>query len=305
MLLALSCRAVSFTGQGCLYDVDICLRARSCRVRFDQEVSRREFGPRPAGRGGWARTPLSRAEGRATSCPRSEWIHPLPRPQDGSEHLALFQSRAQSCDRRLSQRCAGVLEARQSCANNGNCRCAGIAARDNHQRRTKVSIQEQHDRISYGWPYRRSIRFQIRRQSYEGLRGRRTQDARNRSRQCQSCLRIHPIPLENGPLSVVPGTHKSNFFSPYKSNDPHLEPGMVGVQMEAGDVLIFTENLRHGGFRNLLDTPRRTLHFVNSQEWAGSISPAHYNGPMRFRRETWDAFDAAQRAMFPNAQLID
>lgn len=80
---------------------------------------------------------------------------------------------------------------------------------------------------------------------------------------------------------------------------------MVGVQMEAGDVLIFTENLRHGGFRNLLDTPRRTLHFVNSQEWAGSISPAHYNGPMRFRRETWDAFDAAQRAMFPNAQLID
>ena len=121
------------------------------------------------------------------------------------------------------------------------------------------------------------------------------------------CVRVlyalHDIPRENGPLSVVPATHKSNFSTPYKMDDPHLEPGMIPVPMKAGDAIFFTENLRHGGFRNLLDTTRKTIHLIYSQDWAGSVSPVHFNGLMRFRQETWDALTPEQRALFPQAEL--
>ena len=63
---------------------------------------------------------------------------------------------------------------------------------------------------------------------------------------------LHDIPVENGPLCVVPGSHKSNFFSPFNDHEPTREPGMIPLAMEAGDAIFFTENLRHGGFPNVV-----------------------------------------------------
>jgi hypothetical protein len=109
---------------------------------------------------------------------------------------------------------------------------------------------------------------------------------------------LHDIPLENGPLCVVPGTHKANFFSPY-GEDPNHEPGMIGVPMEAGDALFFTENLRHGGLPNKLDTPRRTIHLMIGPRWAKSQSPAHWDGEVFVSEEAWERYSSAQRELLP------
>jgi hypothetical protein len=87
---------------------------------------------------------------------------------------------------------------------------------------------------------------------------------------------LHDVPIENGAFCAVPGSHKSNLFSPY-GDDPTKEPGMAGIVMEAGDAIFFTENLRHGGLPNSLDTPRKTIHLAIGPAWAGSQSPAHWN----------------------------
>jgi hypothetical protein len=108
---------------------------------------------------------------------------------------------------------------------------------------------------------------------------------------------LHDVPVENGPFSVVPGTHKANFFSPYE-DDPTKEPGMVGIPMKAGDAIFFTENLRHGGLPNLLDTPRKTVHMMYSPVWVGSQSPAHWNKAPYITEETFARYDLDQRALF-------
>ncbi len=116
------------------------------------------------------------------------------------------------------------------------------------------------------------------------------------------CVRVlyalHDVSLENGPLCVVPGTHKANFFSPYGEN-PSLEPGMIGIPMNAGDAIFFTENLRHGGFPNALDNTRTTIHLVINPAWVGSQSPAHWDDRMYVAPETFARYSAAQRALFP------
>ncbi len=110
---------------------------------------------------------------------------------------------------------------------------------------------------------------------------------------------LHDISNDNGAFCVVPGTHKSNFFSPY-GDDPTKEPGMLGIPMEAGDALFFTENLRHGGLPNLLDRPRKTIHLQIGPSWAGSQSPAHWNGNMYVSPEAWLRYSERQRALFPS-----
>jgi len=109
---------------------------------------------------------------------------------------------------------------------------------------------------------------------------------------------LHDIPIENGPLSVVPGSHKANFFSPY-GEDPSEEPGMIGVPMEAGDALFFTENLRHGGLPNQLDTARKTIHIMICPRWATSQSPAHEDGDIYVSPQSWQRYSAAQRELLP------
>ena len=71
---------------------------------------------------------------------------------------------------------------------------------------------------------------------------------------------------------------------------PDEEPGMVGLPVRAGDAVLFTENLRHGGLTNRSEQPRKTLHvgygpvwmlFVFSGPRRGSLSP---DGWMRAAR---------------------
>jgi hypothetical protein len=108
---------------------------------------------------------------------------------------------------------------------------------------------------------------------------------------------LHDIPVENGPLCVVPGSHKSNFFSPFSDLAPTDEPGMIPLPMEAGDAVFFTENLRHGGFPNLLDRPRKTLHLMIGPDWAGSQSPIHWNDRVYVSHEAWARYSESQRAV--------
>jgi hypothetical protein len=109
---------------------------------------------------------------------------------------------------------------------------------------------------------------------------------------------LHDISIENGPLCVVPGSHKANFSSPY-GEDPSQEPGMIGLPMKAGDAIFFTENLRHGGLPNALDTARRTIHLMIQPRWAASQSPAHYDGDVHVSEKAWHDYSDVQRALLP------
>jgi hypothetical protein len=114
---------------------------------------------------------------------------------------------------------------------------------------------------------------------------------------------LHDIGPDDGPYCLVPGSHKANLLSPYGS-DPHKEPGMQGVPMKRGDVLFFTENMRHGGYTNTSGKPRKSIHLMYSQAWVPSQSAIHYNAPMRVLRAAWARYTPAQRAFFPNAEIV-
>jgi hypothetical protein len=116
-------------------------------------------------------------------------------------------------------------------------------------------------------------------------------------------IALHDIDRDNGPLCVSPATHKSNLWSPY-GGEPDQDPTMVSLPMKAGDVILFTEALRHGGMPNRVPHVRKTIHLCYNCDWAGSPSPVHWNGPMRFRKETWAILTDEQRALFPAAQIL-
>lgn len=77
---------------------------------------------------------------------------------------------------------------------------------------------------------------------------------------------LHDVTCEQGAFCVVPGTHKSNYPSPYTVG-PDEEPGMIGLEVEAGDAILFTENLRHGGLTNRSSQVRKTLHVGYGPVW--------------------------------------
>lgn len=110
---------------------------------------------------------------------------------------------------------------------------------------------------------------------------------------------LHDLPVENGPLCVVPGSHKANFQSPY-GTDPETEPGMVPLPMAAGDALFFTENLRHGGYPNSMERVRKTVHLCFSPAWVTSQSPAHLDEEVFVTPQAWERYSDAQRALLPH-----
>ena len=100
---------------------------------------------------------------------------------------------------------------------------------------------------------------------------------------------LHDVSNEQGAFCVVPGTHKGNFDFPYDTNDPDREPGVVGLQVKAGDAIFFTEALRHGGLTNRSTQVRKTLHvgygphFMMSQNIATMDEPPYLTGATRAR----------------------
>lgn len=108
---------------------------------------------------------------------------------------------------------------------------------------------------------------------------------------------VQDVTNEQGAFCVVPGTHKTNYPSPYQGR-PDDEPGMIGLGVKAGDAILFTENLRHGGFTNHSSQVRKTLHVGYGPSWMMSQNIATMDEPQYILPETLTRYDAKQRSLF-------
>jgi ectoine hydroxylase-related dioxygenase (phytanoyl-CoA dioxygenase family) len=108
---------------------------------------------------------------------------------------------------------------------------------------------------------------------------------------------LHDVAMDQGPFCVVPGTHKSNMKSPYGGN-PDEEPGMIGLPVQAGDAILFTEHLRHGGFTNRSTQTRKTLHVGYGPFWMMSQNIATMDEPPYITEDTRARLTPAQNALF-------
>jgi hypothetical protein len=108
---------------------------------------------------------------------------------------------------------------------------------------------------------------------------------------------VHGVTNEQGAFCVVPASHKTNLPCPYGHN-PDEEPGMVGLEVDAGDAILFTENLRHGGFTNRSDQVRKTLHVGYGPHWMMSQNIATMDEPQYITERTLARWDRDQRALF-------
>jgi ectoine hydroxylase-related dioxygenase (phytanoyl-CoA dioxygenase family) len=86
------------------------------------------------------------------------------------------------------------------------------------------------------------------------------------------------VPLVDVPEGTgfvcIPGSHKAQFARPGDIDIYDDPPTVVNVCPKAGDVVLFTESLVHGGRRWTADYPRRTAFVRYSTSYA-SWSPRH------------------------------
>ncbi len=108
---------------------------------------------------------------------------------------------------------------------------------------------------------------------------------------------LHDISMRDGPLCMVPGSHKGNLSSPF-GTQPELEPYMLGIEMKAGDAVFFTENTRHGGLPVTGSKTRKTIHLAYYPVWAGSMSPAHFYSSPNLPDETISRLPDPKRLLF-------
>jgi phytanoyl-CoA dioxygenase PhyH len=97
------------------------------------------------------------------------------------------------------------------------------------------------------------------------------------------------VPAGTG-FVCIPGSHKSNFAAPDNLTIDDEPPLVINIPAQAGDVVIFTEALRHGGRKWTGDEPRRTAFCRYCTAYA-SWTPTH--GPMedyrdRLSEEVWE-----------------
>ncbi len=69
------------------------------------------------------------------------------------------------------------------------------------------------------------------------------------------------------------------------------EPGMIGLEVKAGDAIIFTENLLHGGLTNQSDQVRKTLHVGYGPAWMMSQNISSMDEVPYIKPETWNRYD--------------
>lgn len=108
---------------------------------------------------------------------------------------------------------------------------------------------------------------------------------------------IHDVTNEQGAFCVVPGTHKSALPCPY-DNDPDIEPGMIGLEVKAGDAIFFTEHLQHGGLTNRSDQVRKTIHVGYGPYWMMSQNTSTMDEPQHITPETLARYTREQRSLF-------
>ena len=109
---------------------------------------------------------------------------------------------------------------------------------------------------------------------------------------------VHDVNPGQGEFCVVPATHKSNMRSPYKGTDPDTEPGMIGLPVKAGDAILFTENLRHGGFTNQSKQTRKTLHVGYGPFWMKSQNHSTMDEEPNVLPSAFARWNDAQRLLF-------
>ena len=109
---------------------------------------------------------------------------------------------------------------------------------------------------------------------------------------------VHDVGPDDGPFCVVPATHKSNMVSPYPGRNPDEEPGMIGLTVNAGDAILFTENLRHGGFTNRSDRTRKTIHVGYGPFWMKSQNIATMDEDQYLMPDTYARYSPEQRQLF-------
>lgn len=112
---------------------------------------------------------------------------------------------------------------------------------------------------------------------------------------------LHDVAPHEGVFSVVPGTHKSNYNTPYGNVAPDDEPGMIGLTAKAGDGILFTEHLRHAGLVNRSDKTRKTLHVGYGPPWMMSQNIATGDEPPYLKPSTRKRFDEAQNRLFAHS----
>lgn len=108
---------------------------------------------------------------------------------------------------------------------------------------------------------------------------------------------IHDVTNEQGAFCVVPGTHNGALPCPYE-NDPDIEPGMIGLEVKAGDGIFFTEHLRHGGLTNRSDQVRKTIHVGYGPYWMMSQNTSTMDEPQHITSETFARYTREQRSLF-------
>jgi ectoine hydroxylase-related dioxygenase (phytanoyl-CoA dioxygenase family) len=73
---------------------------------------------------------------------------------------------------------------------------------------------------------------------------------------------------------------------------------MIGLEVKAGDAILFTENLRHGGLTNRSDQVRKTLHVGYGPAWMMSQNISTMDEVPYLKPETWHRYDQGQRDLF-------
>ncbi len=109
---------------------------------------------------------------------------------------------------------------------------------------------------------------------------------------------VHDVGPGQGEFCVVPATHKSNMTSPYEGTDPDKEPGMIGLSVKAGDAILFTENLRHGGLTNRSRQTRKTLHVGYGPFWMKSQNHSTMDEEPYILPSTFARYTETQRMLF-------
>lgn len=109
---------------------------------------------------------------------------------------------------------------------------------------------------------------------------------------------VHDVGPGQGEFCVVPASHKSSLASPYAGTDPDTEPGMIGLPVKAGDAILFTENLRHGGLTNRSNQTRKTLHVGYGPYWMKSQNHSTMDEEPYILPGTFARLNDAQRMLF-------
>ena len=78
---------------------------------------------------------------------------------------------------------------------------------------------------------------------------------------CNVLWMMHDIEVQDGPLRVIPGTHRSPELPQQALKDPtDSHPDEVLVTGSAGTVVIMNAHLWHGGMENKSTRPRTAMH---------------------------------------------